>query len=84
MTYCAYYQGYVVREQTWFLVAVLRSYEHLAFDRTFDKEKSVFEFFVTPGLELFFVELLTRLQEMGIVLGFTKLPNRLIDPQAII
>ncbi len=78
MMYCAYYQGYVVKEQTWFLVAVLRSYEHLAFDRTFDKQRGLFEFFVPVELEHFLVTLLGHMRELGVVSSFVKLPNRLL------
>jgi hypothetical protein len=68
----------------WFLVAILRSYEHLAFDRTLDKEHDIFEFFVPSELESYFVELLSKLKSHGVILQFVKLPNRLYDPYAVV
>jgi hypothetical protein len=52
--YCVYYQADVTRHKCWFLVAVLRSFENIAFDRTLDKQSSVVEFFVAPDRELEF------------------------------
>jgi len=79
MNYCLYYQAYVVPSQCWFLAATLRSHEHLAFDRTLDVEKSIFEFFVPSVNEPYFLELMQYYQEKGIVKNLQKLPNRLIE-----
>ena len=84
MQYCSYYQAHVNRKQTWFLVALLRSHEHCAFDRTLNKEEDIFEFFVPPDLEPSFVELLTELRYQNIIFNFNKLPNRLLDASAIV
>lgn len=81
MLYCSYYQAHIPREKAWFLVAVFRSYEHLAFDRTIDKERSIFEFFVPVDLEHYFLELMHMLQQRGAVGELQKLPNRL-KPQS--
>lgn len=77
--YCAYYQAHVVREQCWFVTAALKSYEHIAFDRTIDTASSLFEFFVAPSTEKYFLEIMGYFQEEGLVSGLVKLPNRLID-----
>jgi len=77
MDYCLYYQAYVKRELCWFLVGVLRSYEHMAFDRTIDKQKSIFEFFVPQGMQEQFEELMDRFLTMGIVTSYFQLENRL-------
>ncbi len=75
--YSSYYQAHVAEKDCWFLVAILRSFEHLAFDRTVDKERSIFEFFVPEGNEASFLELMDYFEGQGIVSDLQKLPNRL-------
>ncbi len=77
--YSAYYQAYVQKELCWFVTATLRSYEHLAFDRTLNPEKNQFEFFVSPSLEQYFLELMAHYEKEGLVTGLQKLPNRLVN-----
>ena len=77
MPYCCYYQATVRKADAWFLVAVLRSFEHLAFDRTLEKNSSRFEFFVPKDLEKNFLALMAYFQNEGIVTHFEQLPNRL-------
>ncbi len=74
---CLYYQAHVTREKVWFFVGVLRSFEHLVFDRTFDKEHSIFEFFVPKDLNQYFLDLMQYFQDEGIVHNLQELPNRL-------
>lgn len=78
MSYCFYYTAYVTPAHCWFLAATLRSHEHLAFDRTLDVEKSIFEFFVPQINESYFLELMDYYQKAGIVKNLQKLPNRLM------
>lgn len=78
MTYCSYYQAKLDRPKSWFLVAVLRSFEHLAFDRTLNKEESLFEFFVPPTNEKYFLELMDYMKAQGVVVELNHLPNRLM------
>jgi len=78
-SYCSYYQAQVERESCWFIVAVLKSYEHLVFDRTIDTESSVLEFFVPPSTERYFLEIISYLESKGMVNNIKKLPNRLLD-----
>lgn len=75
--YCSYYQGNVQRELCWFVTAALRSYEHVSFDRTIDTTSSLFEFFVAPSTELYFIKIMAYFQEQGLVTNLIKLPNRL-------
>jgi hypothetical protein len=82
--YSVYYQAQIQREQVWFITAVLRSYEHLAFDRTLDVQNSIFEFFVSPENEQYFIELFNYFKKQGIVTYLEKLPNRLIDQAAVL
>lgn len=81
---CSYYQAHVDEKNCWFLVAIMRSFEHLAFDRTLDKENSIFEFFVPSELENVFLEVMNYFEEQKIVHSMEKLPNRLSDPHAFV
>ncbi|PKN03514.1 hypothetical protein CVU75_01860 [Candidatus Dependentiae bacterium HGW-Dependentiae-1] len=81
---CEYYQARVQKEDVWFLVAVLRSFEHMAFDRTIDKEQSIFEFFVPPVLEETFLAIMQYFIKHSIVHDLQKLPNRMADSAAIL
>lgn len=77
MLYCSYYQAHISEKEAWFLVALLRSFEHLAFDRTLSKSESIFEFFVPEGQEQTFLELMHALEARHIVTDLKQLPNRL-------
>lgn len=81
MTYSLYYRAHIVEKDCWFLVAVLRSFEHLAFDRTYSKEESIFEFFVPADGEERFLEVMNYFKNERILTSFERLPNRLHDPQ---
>ncbi len=83
MKYCFYYQAQVERSKAWLLVGIMRSYEHLVFDRTLNKEESIFEFFVAPDLHTYFLEVMKYFQECGIVSNFREYPNRLIDQNQV-
>jgi 4-hydroxyphenylpyruvate dioxygenase-like putative hemolysin len=83
MTYCCYYQARLNRTKSWFLVAVLRSFEHLVFDRTLDKEESLFEFFVPNNNEPYFLEIMEYMQQQGFVLEVNKMPNRLMTQEVL-
>lgn len=74
-THCSYYQATVERSKMWFLVAVLRSFEHLAFDRTLDKHEHLFEFYVPQDLEHYFLEVMDYFQHEKIVVNLQKLEN---------
>ena len=82
MPFCSYYRAYVVKKKTCLFVAILRSYEHIAFDRTLDKQTGLFEFFVPQECEEIFVDVMHQLSSAGMVSDPEKIPNRLIDPQA--
>lgn len=79
--YCSYYQAQVTQELCWFLVAVLRSFEHIAFDRTLDKTTSTFEFFVPQDTEPYFLEVMDYLKTKQVVITCEKLPNRLVQDE---
>jgi len=78
MDHCFYFQAHVIKEKCWFFVAILRSFEHMAFDRTLDKKNSIFELYVPGGMEVYFEKLMAYFIEQGIVTQYKKLPNRLL------
>jgi hypothetical protein len=78
--WCSYYQIKVSEPQSWFVVGILRSFEHLCFDRTLDVQNSIFEFFVPAENEDIFNELITYCEKQGLVFEVKKLPNRLAVP----
>lgn len=84
MSYSLYFQAQVVPKDTWFLVAVLRSFEHLQFDRTYDKVTGTFEFLVPEGHLVFFKELMEYFQKEGIVLSWQEMDNRLAEKDAVV
>lgn len=75
--FCQYYQAHVDKKMTWFVVATLKSYEHMQFDRTIDPEQSIFEFFVPKDKEQLFLAVIKRLSEKGYVTNLIKKENRL-------
>lgn len=77
MKYSIYYQAHVQKELCWLVTASVRFSEHVAFDRTLDKEESIFEFFVAPDLEHVFLDVAQKLLDRGVFLTLTKMPNRL-------
>ncbi|MBS1986927.1 hypothetical protein JST99_03280 [Candidatus Dependentiae bacterium] len=77
MNESSYYQAIVERSACWYVVAVLRSFEHTAFDRTIDIAASKFEFFVPVSMEEPFCAIMNYFQEQGLVSNLVKLPNRL-------
>ncbi len=75
--YCFYYQGNIQRELCWYVTAALRSYDHMAFDRTLDPATSLFEFFVAPSMENQFLTVCAYFEQQGLLRNLVKLPNRL-------
>ena len=57
-SFCSYYTGAVERSKVWVLVSALRGTEHICFDRTVNKEESVFEFFVPHDTESIFLKVM--------------------------
>lgn len=77
MKFGSYYQAQVDPAHGWFFVGALRSFEHLAFDRTLDVATSTFEFFVPQANEQFFLDIMNYFVTEHIISGLKKLPNRL-------
>jgi hypothetical protein len=70
---CVYYQATVRRHDCWFFVAALRSFEHMAFDRTCDVSINRFEFFVPSGMVPLFLEFMAYCQGEGLVTDLQQL-----------
>lgn len=79
MNSCSYYQAVVERSLCWYVVAILRSFEHTVFDRTLHVAESRFEFFVPVSMEPAFCEIMDYFQKQGLVSDLKKLPNRLTE-----
>jgi hypothetical protein len=77
MLYCLYYQAKIRPSDCWFFVAALRSFEHVAFDRTLDVEQNLFEFFVPEAMNHDFLQLIAYFQAQGTVTEFAQKENRL-------
>lgn len=75
--FCEYYLVKVDKSRSWMLSAVFKSFEHLSFDRTIDKENALFEFFVPQGNEETFLEVIEYFKNIGLVLECHKEENRL-------
>ena len=75
-TISRYFQATVHRELAWYVVAVLKSFEHLCFDRTYDPECSRFEFFVAPDMTSEFITLMEYFKHEHLIADFQELPNR--------
>lgn len=80
---CVYYTAFVNRERCWFVAGVLRSFDHLMFDRTIEKTTNRMEFFVPQLNEPYFIEIMDYFKAHGLVTELTKLPNRFADNQAV-
>lgn len=79
MLYCLYYQAKLKKEMCWLVTSTLRYSEHLVFDRCYNKEESIFEFFVIPDFDHVFISIMQKFESEGIVLAYEKLPNRLMQ-----
>ncbi len=77
MDKCLYYQASVIIKTTNLFVATLRYYEHIAFDRTLDAQKGIFEFFVPSHQEENFLIVMAYLEKLQLVHSLTKAENRL-------
>ena len=59
-------------------MSILRSFEYISFDRTLNKEQSIFEFFVPQDTEDIFLDVMELLRKEGVIKTLEKLPNRLM------
>lgn len=77
--FCQYYKAQVTKSEGTFFVAIFRSFDHIAFDRTLDKQNQIFEFFVPPLMEKQFLHVMDFFEHKGVIKNLEQLPNRLLD-----
>lgn len=82
--FCTYYQAIIDKPLCWYIVAILKSYDHVAFDRTVDVETNLLEFFVPPATQKLFLHVMNRLKNEGLVHNLVELPNRLMLPDQLV
>lgn len=78
MEKCLYYQARVQKKLCWMVTSTLRFSEHVVFDRCFDKKESIFEFFVAPGLEDVFLDIMHKLEKKDVISELQKMENRFV------
>ncbi len=81
--FCNYYQAYLTRPRVVEIISVLKSFEHICFDRTLDTTTSLFEFFVPEDQEPLFLKVMDYFQKQGTVTELKKLPNRLMTEEVL-
>jgi len=81
--YGSYYQAHGARNKIWFIMGCVRNEDNWAFGRTYDRENNILEFFVAPGNEANFVNLMTYLKDEGYLFSFEKKPNRLEQGESL-
>lgn len=82
--YCNYYQAIIDRAQTLGTISILKSFDHLCFDRTLDAASGLFEFFVPESQEDFFLRLMAYFEKEGAVSNLKQVPNRLAQGESIV
>ncbi len=81
--FCSYYQASIKKPDILFLIAILKSFEHLCFDRALDPATNLFEFFVPSSYEPLFLDVMHYFEKAHIVFDLKKMPNRLIHEDEI-
>ena len=65
---CLYYRAKIKKENVVIFTYLLKSLEdHLCFDRTEEKDKSIFEFFVPNGMNTRFLEIIKILENENLI-----------------
>ncbi len=78
--FCKYYQAKVNIPYTWFVTGVLRSEEHLVFERTLaGSSNQIIEFFVPQESAEKFLQIMQYFIEHGYVYNVEERENRLKD-----
>lgn len=75
--YCLYYTAHLDKSRCWLVSSLLRGTEHVAFDRSYDPQNSVFEFFVPQDMEQVFLQVMEYLEKKQVVTKLLKEDNRL-------
>jgi hypothetical protein len=77
--YCIYFQARVPRSCCFLVIGILKSFDHLAFGRTFDTEKETVEFFVPYENKEDFIFLMKFLEKEALLFELSEMPNRLLN-----
>jgi hypothetical protein len=77
-SFCTYYQAYIERAKVVEIIGILKSFDHICFDRSIDPATSLFEFFVPKDQEPIFLALMNYFTKQRTVHGLKELPNRLM------
>ena len=57
-------------------MSILKSFDHLCFDRTLDAKTGLFEFFVPCEQEALFLKIMQYFEKQGVVRDIKKMVNR--------
>lgn len=79
--YCSYFLAQIEKREIVKLISVLKSFDHLCFDRCVDKEQNIFEFFVPASMEKLFTSLMELYQQKGVVKMLRQEKNRLMKSE---
>lgn len=82
--FCCYYRAQIIKHECVYFISIFRSFDHMAFDRTFDAANSIFEFFVPQEMEQKFLEIMEYFIQAGVVTNLRKMENRLIDSAQVV
>lgn len=77
--YGIYFQAHVPPASCLLVIGILKSYEHVAFARTLDINKSIVEFFVTEQTKESFLNIMDILSRYNMVFDLQEMPNRLLQ-----
>lgn len=77
--YGLYFQAHVPPAHCFLVIGILKTYEHVAFTRTLNIDKSILEFFVTQETKAMFLSVMNMLSKHDMVFDLTEMPNRLIN-----
>lgn len=76
--YGIYFQAHVPPASCLLVIGILKSYEHVAFARTIDVQKSVLEFFVTQETKSAFLAIMSIFSKHSMIFDLQEMPNRLL------
>jgi len=76
--YSSYFVVKIPKKQTWFVLGIIRNSSHIAIERSLDKKTGEVEFFVAPGREEEFENLINSFSRFGLELLCERRENRLL------
>ena len=73
---CKYYQAVIPGPQVILVTSILKSFDHLCFDRSYNQTEDKFEFFVPGSQEKDFLAIMEYFKAMNWVSNLEKKTNR--------